>query len=116
VRLDDMLRQVPGFTLFRRSGSAYANPTTQGASLRGVGGSGAGRVQVLQDGMPLNDPFGGWIAWGRVPRASIERLEVLQGGSGLYGPSALAGVVQILTRPPAEAGTLAEGSAGNLGT
>jgi hypothetical protein len=41
LAVDDVLRQVPGFTLFRRSGSRTANPTTQGGSLRGVGGSGA---------------------------------------------------------------------------
>ena len=35
--VDDALRQVPGFSLFRRSGSRFANPTTQGASLRGLG-------------------------------------------------------------------------------
>lgn len=34
--LDDVLRQVPGFTLFRRSGSRFAHPTTQGVSLRGT--------------------------------------------------------------------------------
>jgi len=66
--IDDALRQVPGFTLFRRAGSRTANPTAQGASLRGVGGSGASRALVLDDGIPLNDPFGGWIFWGRVPR------------------------------------------------
>ena len=32
LAVDDALRQVPGFTLFRRSGSRTANPTTQGAS------------------------------------------------------------------------------------
>src|SRR6266542_1344982 len=28
--IDDALRQVPGFTLFRRTGSRTANPTSQG--------------------------------------------------------------------------------------
>src|SRR5687767_7058692 len=36
--VDDALRQVPGFSLFRRSGSRFANPTAQGATLRGLGG------------------------------------------------------------------------------
>ena len=36
--LDDVLRQTPGFTLFRRSSSRTANPTTQGVTLRGVSG------------------------------------------------------------------------------
>ena len=68
--IDDALRQVPGFSLFRRSGSRFANPTIQGVSLRGLGASGASRALVLADGIPLNDPFGGWIYWGRVPRLS----------------------------------------------
>jgi outer membrane receptor protein involved in Fe transport len=97
--VDDALRQVPGFTLFRRSGSRTANPTAQGASLRGVGGSGASRALVLDDGVPLNDPFGGWIFWGRVPRAAIERIEVLRGGaSDIYGTGAMSGVVQFIRR------------------
>jgi outer membrane cobalamin receptor len=96
---DDALRQVAGFTLFRRAGSRVANPTTQGVSLRGVGASGASRALVLDDGVPLNDPFGGWVYWGRVPRASLDRIEVLRGGaSDLYGSTAMGGVVQFVRR------------------
>ena len=62
-----MLRQVPGFSLFRRTTSRAANPTTQGVSLRGLGASGASRALVLSDGFPLNDPFGGWVYWDRAP-------------------------------------------------
>ncbi|MEJ7713124.1 MAG: TonB-dependent receptor [Pyrinomonadaceae bacterium] len=99
VTIDDALRQVPGFTLFRRSGSRTSNPTAQGVSLRGVGASGASRALVLADGVPLNDPFGGWIYWGRVPRESISRVEVLRGGaSDLYGSAGLGGVINILTK------------------
>ena len=97
--LDDTLRQVPGFTLFRRTGSRVANPTSQGVSMRGLGGSGASRALVLDDGVPLNDPFGGWIFWGRVPRASLDRIEVLRGGaSDVYGSGAMGGVVQFVRR------------------
>lgn len=99
VTIDDALRQVAGFQLFRRSGSRTANPTSQGVSLRGVGASGASRAVVLEDGIPLNDPFGGWVYWGRIPRESISRVEVLRGGaSALYGSDALGGVVQLITR------------------
>ncbi|HYS52632.1 MAG TPA: TonB-dependent receptor [Thermoanaerobaculia bacterium] len=97
--VDDALRQVPGFSLFRRSGSRTANPTSQGASLRGLGGSGTSRALVLDDGIPINDPFGGWIFWGRIPRASLDRIEVLRGGaSDVYGSSAMSGVVQFIRR------------------
>ncbi|MFL6247420.1 MAG: TonB-dependent receptor [Thermoanaerobaculia bacterium] len=97
--LDAALRQVAGFTLFRRTGSRVANPTAQGVTLRGVGASGASRALVLDDGVPLNDPFGGWVYWGRVPRASLDRVEVLRGGaSDLYGSSAMGGVIQFVRR------------------
>lgn len=104
VTVDDALRQVPGFTLFRRSGSRTANPTSQGVSLRGIGASGASRALVLDDGIPLNDPFGGWVYWDRMPRAAIDRIEVVRGGaSDLYGSSAMGGVVQFLRRPASNA-------------
>ena len=44
VNLDERLRDVPGFTLFRRSSSLVAHPTTQGVSLRGIGSSAASRT------------------------------------------------------------------------
>src|SRR4051794_37807021 len=47
LNVDDRLRVVPGFSLFRRSSSVVANPATQGVSLRGLGSSGAGRTLVL---------------------------------------------------------------------
>ena len=99
-RTDDILRQVPGFSLFRRTTSRAANPTTQGVSLRGLGASGASRALVLGDGFPLNDPFGGWVYWDRVPRVSIGSIEVASGGaSHLYGSDALGGVINIIRAP-----------------
>ena len=38
LRVDDVLRQVPGFSLYRRSDSRTANASNQGVSLRGLGG------------------------------------------------------------------------------
>ena len=110
--VDDALRQVAGFTLFRRAGSRVANPTAQGVSLRGVGASGASRALVLDDGVPLNDPFGGWIYWGRVPRIAMDRAEILRGGaSDLYGSSAMGGVIQFIRRKsPALTAELSAGS------
>jgi outer membrane receptor protein involved in Fe transport len=113
---DDALRQVPGFTLFRRSGSRSANPTSQGVSLRGIGASGASRALVLDDGIPLNDPFGGWVYWGRVPRVAIDRIEIVRGGaSDLYGSGAMGGVVQFIRRGDKNDVGF-EASAGNEGT
>jgi outer membrane receptor protein involved in Fe transport len=116
--VDDALRQVVGFALFRRTGSRAANPTAQGVSLRGLGASGASRALVLADGLPLNDPFGGWVYWAKVPRLAVERIEVLRGGaSDLYGSGALGGIVQLVTRSAsAGRGVEAEASAGGAST
>jgi outer membrane receptor protein involved in Fe transport len=96
--LDGALRGVPGFSLFRRSDSLIANPTAQGVSLRGLGPSGASRSLVLLDGVPLNDPFGGWVTWSQVPRESLVAVELVRGGGATaWGNAALGGVVQLLT-------------------
>lgn len=101
LMLDDKLRQIPGFGTFRGSSSRTANPTTEGVSLRGLGSSGASRALILEDGIPMNDPFGGWIYWDRIPNESIASVQVDQeGASSLYGSDALGGVIQILTRQP----------------
>lgn len=101
LTLDDMLRQVPGFALFRRSSSRVSNPTSQGVSLRGLGASGPSRALVLEDGVPIVDPFGGWVYWDRIPRTELSSVEVFRGGaSNLYGSDALGGVVQFLTQTP----------------
>ena len=94
--LDDALRSVPGFSLFRRSSSRVANPTTQGVTLRGLAASGSSRALVLADDVPLNDPVGGWIYWNRVPAVALQEVAVARGASGdLHGADALAGVVSI---------------------
>ena len=98
--VDGALRLMPGFSLFRRSDSFTANPTTQGVSLRGLGPSGASRSLVLLDGIPLNDPFGGWVTWSQVPRESLLAAEIIRGGGATaWGNAALGGVVQLLTQP-----------------
>ncbi|CAN5178504.1 TonB-dependent receptor [soil metagenome] len=97
--MDDILRQSVGFSIFRRSSSRNANPTTQGVSLRGVGSSGASRSAIFFDGVPLNDPFGGWVQWNRVSPIAVENVEVLRGGaSSLYGNAGLSGAINVKPR------------------
>jgi outer membrane cobalamin receptor len=117
VNLDDRLRLVPGFSLFRRNSSLAANPTTQGVSLRGLGSTGASRTLVIWDGIPLNDPFGGWIYWTRVPAEEVDRAEVTRGATtSLFGDRTMSGSVALFTRP-AEPRRLSLGlEGGNLGT
>jgi outer membrane cobalamin receptor len=117
LTLDDALKMIPGFTLFRRTTSRTANPTTHGIALRGIGGTAQSRSLVLADGLPLNDAFGGWVYWSKVPQVAIDRIEVQRGsGSDLYGADAVGGVVQLLTMRPARPTGRALVEGGNLGT
>jgi outer membrane cobalamin receptor len=98
TNLDDRLRQVPGFSLFRRSSSVVANPTTQGVSLRASGSSGASRTLVLWDGIPINDPFGGWVYWTRIDPSYIDRVEIDRGAStSLFGDRAMGGTISLFS-------------------
>jgi outer membrane receptor protein involved in Fe transport len=117
LTLDGALRSLPAFSLFRRTDSLAANPTAQGVSLRGLGPSGASRTLLLLDGVPLNDPFGGWVAWAKLPREGLAAVEVVPGGGGAaWGNAALGGVLQLLSRErEGPGGTLAT-LAGDRGT
>jgi outer membrane receptor protein involved in Fe transport len=96
LELDDRLRQVAGFQLFRRTSSQVANPTTEGTSLRGLGSTAASRTLVLSDQIPLNDAFGGWIHWDEIPQLAVQEVELVRGGaSDLYGSSAIGGVIDV---------------------
>ena len=117
LTVDGALRTVPGFSLFRRSDSLVANPTAQGVSLRGLGPSGASRSLLLLDGVPLNDPFGGWVPWSMVPRESLRRVELVRGGGATaWGNAALGGVVQLFTEPPTARTQRLAVSLGEFGT
>jgi outer membrane receptor protein involved in Fe transport len=98
-RLDEALRSVPAVSLFRRTTSLAANPTTQGISLRAIAPSGAGRTLVTLDGVPLNDPFGGWVIWSQAAPEGLEGVDVIRGaGAGPYGAGALTGTIQLRER------------------
>ena len=116
-RLDNALEQVPGLSLFRRSTSQNANATTQGISLREIAPSGAGRALVLLDGVPVNDPFGGWVIWGALPYEDIGGADVVRGaGAGPYGAGALTGTILLTERDTTDGVTIADASVGSEGT
>ena len=113
-RVDEALREAPGVSLFRRTSSLSANPTTQGLSLRAIAPSGAGRALVTLDGVPLNDPFGGWVIWSQLAPESLTAATIVRGaGAGPYGAGALTGVVELQERAE---GYAAAASLGELAT
>ena len=114
---DDLLRAIPGFALLRRSSSLVAHPTTQGAALRGVPPAGASRVLVLRDGVPLNDPFGGWVYWSRLPLEEVARVRVAPGSAvGPWGSPALGGVIDVTTVAPDRRGATLSAMGGTYDT
>ena len=98
-RLESVLADAAGLQQFRRSDSRSANPTSQGITLRGLGGNAASRALLILDGVPQADPFGGWVAF---PAYAVDRLasvRVTRGaGSGVFGPGALAGTIELESR------------------
>lgn len=104
--LGDLLRTIPGFTMRDYQGSIATHPTRQAPSLRGLGGgTAAGRTLVLMDGVPLADPFAGWVYWARVPLDLVERIEIVRGGgSGIWGSRAMGGVINVITKGPRSSG------------
>lgn len=115
-RLDEALTLVPGVQLFRRTSSVASNPTTQGMTVRAIAGSGAGRALVTLDGVPQNDPFGGWVMWTGLPSAGLEGALVVRGaGAGPYGAGALTGTIQLQERTRVNPGGEYEFYAGERG-
>jgi len=116
VTLDESVRVISGFSLFRRSSARQSNPTTHGVTLRGLSASGASRGLVLMDGVVLNDGFGGWVTWTRVPGLAIDRVDVTRGAAGdAFGSDAVGGVLQIVPQSGDQASWLFGVKAGTLG-
>src|SRR6478609_9722679 len=103
-RIEDVLRDVAGFQQFRRSDARSAHPTSQGATLRGLGGNASSRALVILDGVPQIDPFGGWVTFTAFDPARLSEIRVTRGGgSGEFGPGALAGTIEMTSAGPYEA-------------
>lgn len=116
-RVEDIVRSVPGVSNFRHYG-LQTNGVVSPLIMRGAGKN---RVLLLVDGVPQNDNFNNaiaWVAWGHIPKETIERIEIVRGPtSALYGSEGLGGVIHIITRnPTAKRQTSISGEAGTADT
>ncbi len=95
-RIEDVLSSVAGFQQFRRSDSRSSNPSAQGITLRALGGNASSRALVLLDGVPMVDPFFGYIPLSAIAPDGLGNIRVTRGGgSGPFGAGALAGTVEL---------------------
>jgi len=78
--LDQLLKDVPGLQLFRRSDARSGHPTSQGVTLRALGGNASSRALLVLDGVPQSDPFGGWVNWPAYDPEDLSEIRVVRGG------------------------------------
>ncbi|MEI7570848.1 MAG: TonB-dependent receptor [Alcaligenaceae bacterium] len=100
---DQIINKIPGIFI-NQIPSTSLHPTGSTFSIRGFGTSTNVNTLVMVDGIPFNDPFFRTVNWARIPKNSIESIEVIRGGgaTSLWGNLAMGGVVNIVTRPPQE--------------
>ncbi len=95
-RIEDVLENVAGFQQFRRSDSRSSNPSAQGVTLRALGGNATSRALVVLDGVPLSDPFFGFVPLTSIAPERLSSIRVTRGGgSGPFGAGALAGTIEL---------------------
>ena len=109
THLGDALERVPGVSVARTSSFG----SQQAIFMRG---GQSNYVLLLVDGVPMNEP-GGTLDLGRITLDNVDRIEVVRGpASVLYGSDAMAGVIQVFTRPGGgETRTSAEVGGGSYG-
>ncbi len=92
--LPDLISRQPGVNLRQYGGLGQLSTVS-------IRGSSAEQVLVLLDGIPLNTGEGGSVDLSTIPLDALERFEVVRGGgSTVYGPNAMGGVVNLVTKSP----------------
>lgn len=97
--IPELLRLVPGMLV------GYRNGNQATVNYHGTNATEARRLQVLVDGRSQYRPGLATVDWSDIPVAieDIERIEVFRGPNTVsYGANALMGVINIITRAPAD--------------
>ncbi len=106
-RVEDVLSTIAGFQQFRRSDSRSANPSAQGVTLRALGGNASSRTLVLVDGVPIANPFFGYVPFNALAPERLSSIRVTRGGgSGAFGAGAVAGTIELMSAGPDEIGPI----------
>jgi iron complex outermembrane recepter protein len=113
-----VLRRIPGMEVMQMTAADF------NVSVRGNNQAAANRLLVLVDGRPIYEYAIGSVFWTLLPVTlpEIKKIEVWKGpASAIYGFNAFDGVVNIVTKSPAEMkgktnGTLVQFAGGEFGT
>jgi len=91
-RVSDALREVPGLAVVQTGAPGQLTSVfTRGLN--------SNQTQVMLNGIPVNQGLSGAFDFSDLTTDDIERIEVARGPqSTIYGPSAMAGVIQLFTR------------------
>ena len=115
--IDEMLAREPAFSLYRRQTAMFGNPTSAGVSLRNTGATAASRTLVLLDGIPQNDPFGGWVYWARYDAAALDSIRIVPSSrAAVWGNQSTAGVIQMNGNAPFGERHVIKAGGGSQGT
>lgn len=101
--LAEVFRLVPGMYVAYNAGQLHS--VTHVVSYHGMADAFARRMQVLIDGRSVYTPLYGGVQWSDIPLMldDIERIEVIRGpNSASYGANSFLGIINIITRHPAE--------------
>src|ERR1700736_3206901 len=91
-RVSDALREVPGLAVVQTGTPGQLTSVF----MRGLNSA---HTQVLLDGIPINQGLAGQFDFANLTTDDIARIEVVRGPqSTIYGPRAMAGVIQIFTK------------------
>jgi len=92
--VQEALRQVPGLVLYDQVGNSQ-----QGSlDLRGFNAQPVPSVAVFVDGVRVNEPDTNFVNFDLIPIQDVERIEVLPGGTAIFGRNAIGGVINIVSR------------------
>ena len=106
-RIEDVLSSIAGFQQFRRSDSRSSNPSAQGVTLRALGGNASSRTLVLLDGVPIANPFFGYIPLSALAPDRLASIRVTRGGgAGAFGTGAVSGTIELTSAGPRDMGPL----------
>jgi len=105
----ELIGRLPGTTVRSIGGLGQFSAVS-------IRGSSAQQVQVVIDGVPLNDSFAGLTDISLLPLETAGRIEIYRGFIPLrFGGAAPGGVVQLVGRPILTTRTSARGGLGSFG-